>query len=134
MLSGFIDDGFTLDGYLKEQPEMYAEMRFAYRPLTQSERSVFFDGWDQMPVESANERAHETMAKHISKWDLKTTKGAPVPCRQQSFPKLCPALYDRLFAILFQRGVCDPDPKKAKSNQDEGFAETGEGNSSGVQS
>jgi hypothetical protein len=133
MLSGFIDDAYTLDGYFKELPEMYAAIRFKFRPLTQTERSVFFDGWDQMPVESANERAHTTLAAHITSWDLKNSKGAPVSCREQAFSKLCPALYDRLFAVVFQRGTCDPDPEKAKSKDAEGFAESDAAkNSTGV--
>ena len=38
MESAYIDDGYTIDGYIKAAPGMYPALRFRYRPTTPTER------------------------------------------------------------------------------------------------
>ena len=50
MTCGFIDDGYTLDGFVKELPGIYGAVRFKYRPLTVEQRVRLFESWSTLPA------------------------------------------------------------------------------------
>ena len=50
MTTGFIEDGYTLDGFVKELPGIYGAVRFKYRPLTVEQRVRLFENWATLPA------------------------------------------------------------------------------------
>jgi hypothetical protein len=131
MTSAYCDDGYTLDGYLKEAPGLYPAVRFRYRPATPSERVAMFDGFDNLPANDKLQRIAGQMAKNVLSWDVKDSKGVPVRCNQPlSYKKLPCALYDKLQEVVFQISAPDIDPDKAAEKEQAdaesaGFAEEG---------
>ncbi len=129
-ISGYIDDGYTLDGFLKESPGIYPAIRFRYRPATPHERAQTFDGWERLPESERLGRIATRLAKNILSWDLTDAKGVPVPCNEPGrYRKICGPLYSRLQDVIFQISPPDADPDK--EHEETNHAESSpEGNSS----
>ncbi len=131
MPCGYIDDGYTLDGYIKESPGIYPAVRFKYRPLTVEQRIRLFDGWSRLTALEHVRKTTETLARQICGWDLADQHGRTVDCRDPAtHRRLAPALHERLLDVICGSAAADPDPDSALSADDgEGFADASpEGN------
>src|SRR5271163_3804790 len=78
MTTGFIEDGYTLDGFVKELPGIYGAVRFKYRPLTVEQRVRLFENWATLPALDQISRTTSALARQIVQWDLKDAKGRPI--------------------------------------------------------
>jgi hypothetical protein len=130
MTCGFIDDGYTLDGFVKELPGIYSAVRFKYRPLTVEQRVRLFESWSTLPALDQISRTTGALAKQIVQWDMKDAKGRPIPCNEpRSFRRLSPPLHERLLDIVCGINAPDSDPEPQSATPDgTNYAETGTGN------
>jgi hypothetical protein len=131
MTCGFIEDGYTLDGFVKESPGIYGAVRFKYRPLTVEQRVRLFENWATLPALDQISRTTSALAKQIVQWDMKDAKGRPIACNEpRSFRRLSPPLHERLLDIVCGINSPDSDPDKAEQAAADvsQFAETGEKN------
>jgi hypothetical protein len=132
MVCGFINDGYTLNGYLKEAPGIHPAVRFKYRPLTVEGRIRLFDGWSALPALDQISRTTTMLAKQISQWDLKDAKGGAVSSAEpRNFRRLPPLLHERLLEVIGGISPPDPDPEANAEASDDDYADkSAEGNSS----
>ena len=68
MLCGYIDDGYTLDGFIKESPGIFGAVRFKYRPLTVEEHLRVFENW-------ATLSAAEQIGRTTTHWPGRSCSG-----------------------------------------------------------
>ena len=130
MTIGFIEDGYTLDGFVKELPGIYGAVRFKYRPLTVEQRVRLFENWATLPALDQISRTTSALSKQIVQWDMKDAKGRPIACNEpRSFRRLSPPLHERLLDIVCGINSPDSDPE-AQAGPPDGtnYAETGTGN------
>jgi hypothetical protein len=117
MTIGFIDDGYTVTGYVKEAPGLHAAVSFTYRAATAGDRAaVYGNGFDNLQADKKVERVAAFLAKAIKNWDLKNAKGEAVPHDGATLRKLPVTLYDRLQAIVFQHEASDSQPSHESSD------------------
>ena len=129
MTTGFIEDGYTLDGFVKELPGIYGAVRFKYRPLTVEQRVRLFENWASLPALDQISRTTGALAKQIVQWDMKDAKGRPIACTEpRSFRRLSPPLHERLLDIVCGINAPDSDPDAAAGQAEGNYAETGTGN------
>ncbi len=118
MTIGYIDDGYTVNGYVKEAPGLHAGVAFTYRAATASDRAaVCGNGFETLQADKRVERVTAFLAKAIKSWDLKNAKGEPVPHDGATLRKLPVTLYDRLQAIVFQLEPSDSQPSHESSEE-----------------
>jgi hypothetical protein len=118
MTIGFIDDGYTVSGYVKEAPGLHAAVAFTYRAATAGDRAaVYGNGFDNLQADKKVERVAAFLAKAIKNWDLKNAKGEAVPHDGATLRKLPVTLYDRLQAIVFQLEPSDSQPSHESSDE-----------------
>jgi|HubBroStandDraft_5_1064220.scaffolds.fasta_scaffold72909_2 hypothetical protein len=127
-----INDGFSLDGYVRARPGVYPAMRFKYRPIPSSHRLRIYDNWKNLPDAEQAQRVADAMARQISWWELKDPSGKALNCRDAATYRNLWSfhLYNRLQEIVFEAGDSDRDPNVEPQPAPSGFAESGEGNSS----
>jgi len=131
MTCGVIDDGYTLDGYIKESPDIYPAVRFKYRPLTVEQRVRLFEGWSNLPSLDQIGRTTTALSKQIVQWDIKDPKGRPIPSSEpRSFRRLSPPLHECLLDIVcgLRAPDADPDAQSADPSTADCHAEHGEEN------
>jgi hypothetical protein len=135
MACGYIEDGYTLDGFVKESPGIYAAVRFKYRPLTVEERVRLFENWSTLPALEQVGRTTSALARQIVQWDLKDAKGRPIAVADaRNFRRLSPPLHERLLDIVCGTSAPDPDSQAQTGPPDStnygatNYAETGLGN------
>lgn len=108
-MSGYIPDGYTIDGVIHADPGLYEEVAFSYRPMVSHERRTAYNGMRKdaldNPVE-AESIAARAMADHLVEWDLMNGEGK-VPIDRDHLLRLQPNLSAKLFRII--AGVIPPD-------------------------
>lgn len=124
MACGYIDDGYTLDGFIKEEAGLYPAVRFKFRPLTADEQIRNFSDWHKIAPSERSERSSQMVASKVVSWDLKDSKGATVAIKAVNCKRLKYELSDRIVTILCDSRLSDHD----EPNGNEGFAEDGLGN------
>ena len=131
MACGYIEDGYTLSGYIKELPGIYGAVHFKHRPLTVEQRIRLFEGFGALQAIDQIGRTTTALSKQIIEWDLQDAKGRPVSCGDAKvFRRLSPPLHERLLDIVGGAAAPDPDPQAHDESAPTGYAEAGEGNSS----
>lgn len=125
----YIGDGYTEDGYIKEEPLLYGEVRFKYRPAMPEERSAIMERIDKAKDGPHSHRiAAAELKKHLASWDL--DKPNPKFKSEEQTPDESPRvaleitaanilglrfkLYDRLMGIVIyglEGGDVDPEAK-----------------------
>jgi hypothetical protein len=130
-----INDGFSLQGYVRAKPGVYPAVHFKYRPIPASHRIRLFDNFKNLPDAEQAQRIADEMARKILWWDLKDPKGRELKCNDAATYRNLWSfhLYNRLQEIVFEAegGESDPDPDAEpapSSSSGEGFAETGDPN------
>src|SRR5262249_52483557 len=91
-----IDDGYTIDVFIKGVRGQFPDVRLSYRPVTPPERVQVFR--DTIPEDERFKRIVGALARNVKRWNAKDVRGNVIPCNDQnSFRRLPLALYDRIF-------------------------------------
>jgi len=115
MDSAFIDDGYTLDGYIAERHGLHSELQFTYRPLTRREDVALVAAISSLPsneqgMVDSEQKSAECVAKHLVSWSLKNRAGAAVPISPDNVQRLQPIVAGRLLQIIRGREASDRRP------------------------
>lgn len=105
-MPAFIDDGFTRTAKINEEPGLYEEVRFSYRPATQAESRVWVEKRSRFSPEEIGNLDAEFLAKHITDWNVKNQSGAKVAISKANFLRIQPNLNLRMVHIV---GGLSPD-------------------------
>ena len=124
MNSGYIDDGYTRDdGYVAAAPEnkagqrLWEAMEFSYRPASRTEivrhdaevRIALRDeNTDPDAAVKAEKLACDFVAKRLTRWDLKDSRGIEVLRSAEACARLNFALFQSLYRIIRGNQLSDP--------------------------
>ena len=102
----FIDDGYTIDGYVKEDKGIHGAVGFMFRPALPSERAKVLGGWkspkgDDKPKPADDESniglQADAIVAHLASWDVVNSKGEPVTLNKENVRRLHPSILTKLF-------------------------------------
>ena len=111
MSIGYINDGYSESSFIAEVKRLHPALRFKFRPFLQEERHrLLKENAGLQPIKAA-ENSAKILAKKISEWDLKDSKGDPVAVSDNAIRRLKPALYDRVLGIVMGLDPSDEDPE-----------------------
>ncbi len=131
MNRGYIEDGFSLSAFIAADQEsksgerLWESLDFQYRPATRSEmlrldaevRIVMLDEHsDPNCSTKADKLSCDFTAKHLLTWDLKDSKGQPVPRTGECVSRLHPELFNSLYRVI--RGMQTGDPRPPENEPD----------------
>ncbi|WP_437187863.1 hypothetical protein SH668x_001274 [Planctomicrobium sp. SH668] len=120
-MPGFIADGYTVEGYVKELPGRHEAVNFTYRPATREELIIWRENRDGTSGETVAQIDADLLAKHIVKWDLKypsgSQKGQVVPSTAQNCKRLEPNLARLVLDI-----IAGAEPSNSKPDGPESFS------------
>lgn len=105
-----LDDGYTLDGYIKADPGIHGEHRFKYRPVLHADRYVYTDEFARKTPREAARLMYAILAKHIKSWDVKLPNGDAAPLNVDTMRLVVPNLIERFYAIVVGRVASDANP------------------------
>ncbi len=116
-MSVFIEDGYTMDGYVAEVPRMHEAVSFTFRPMRVVERSRFVAEQQKYKTPEEQEAyGASVIAKYIQSWDVQHGKQR-LDLTPKNLLNIHPAAY---YSILNQvMGVRAPDLKPDVSNMDQ---------------
>jgi len=105
------DDGWTMPGYLAEEPNVHGELRFTYRPTLVQERSKIIANLHGKKSHIQDQELAKALAYYIRSWSIKAD-GKPQPITAEFISRLKYQVWDRLLAIvIYGSGVSDTDPE-----------------------
>jgi hypothetical protein len=110
---GLLPDGYDFSGYLAGVPRLYPPVRFKYRPMLRAERAALARASEGLTGEEQVKRMAADLEKRIKSWDF------PRPPKAETFLRLAPAFFDRLFAAVVGDIPPDPDPQEKAEKFDE---------------
>ena len=105
-----IPDGYTMPGYIEEEPRLHSALRFTYRPCVMTEVSIIDDAVSKAGPARAEAIAAECCAGHIVEWDAVDGKGSALPLTAKSVERFQPALFALLYRIIRGSSPSDVDP------------------------
>ncbi len=120
------NDGYTEAAYIAEVKRLHPAVRFTFRPIQQQQRMRLMQENGNLKTQSAiTANTCKVVAAAIKSWDLVDVKGGRVPVSGEVIGKLKPALYERLFSIVFGLEPFDEDPEAPLSpkEQEESLAD-----------
>ena len=113
-MMNFIEDGYTEDGYLAAEKGLHGDLSFKFRPLLPEQR----DAIDEVTLKQGASKGVKAicgaLADRVQSWDVKDSKGGDVPIKPESFGKLRPRLFDKLWAVVAGRYPSDVKPDATK--------------------
>ena len=110
----FIDDGYTRDGFVDEEPGLHPSLSFKYRPVTLTERSrLLFDVGAEAQPEQGDAVNAKAIAAHIVSWEPDR------PPTVENLLKLHPAVSIKLVNVICGYMPSDSPPKTIVSEDDE---------------
>ncbi|TWT58876.1 hypothetical protein KOR42_22630 [Thalassoglobus neptunius] len=122
-MGAFINDGYTLDGYIAAMPDYELEaIRFKYRPAGGGEVTEFLTGEDTLPGQERAKRDSEFMRKHLVEWDLCDSAGKPVPITAENCHRVHRMVQAKIIDIITQFRMSDSvpgEPQTARMNLQE---------------
>lgn len=111
----FIDDGYTVTGYIARRPGLHPAITFEFRAMTQPEcaRAKHHLNNARTPEEGEGHAAG-VIAKRLVSWDIKKRDGKMVDITQENVIRVQPmAFYDMWCQVL---GVRGPDAMPRAEN------------------
>ena len=117
--TGYISDGYTLDGFVSEVRGLHPALCFKYRPLTSQQRSVIQDSIGKAVASKAEEIKSKAIASSVVEWDLVTPDGESVPIELSHLLKCQPTLSDDLYLIVCGYKATDINPDWGKEERDQ---------------
>ncbi len=97
------DDGYTIDTYIRPEPQMYGEMRLKRRPTTVDIRARFIDATKGKSELGMSRLSSQTIASMIVSWDAVDEDNQPVPVTDEAVRDLHPYLFAKLRNIIAMR-------------------------------
>lgn len=102
--AGYIDDGYTKEGFIEGDRNFHPPLTFAYRPALSKEtlyiqRKVRELGGSEH-VDECEKLCARFMAKHIIEWDLKDRSGIILDIEENILLNIEPHLSGKLFRIV----------------------------------
>lgn len=117
-MSNFIDDGYTVDGFVSGVPGLTVDLSFRFRPSTAHENQILQGEWEQAGSDGAklSQATAKFLASHIKSWDGKWPNGQAVPVNADAMNRI----RGRLRVILTDvvRGLVVPDDRVAANSED----------------
>lgn len=101
--SAFVGDGYDVDRYIKSVPGLYPEVRMTIRQMTVAETDKWSHRRDHAAPSDRRAATNQVMAEHIVSWSLPEKPDA------ETCGKLVPALYDRVFGLIWGMKGDDSD-------------------------
>ncbi len=98
--TGFIPDGYTMNGVIRSKPNVHESVHLTYRPATIEERGELFDRWEKLSPSLRLERGSKFLVDHITVWDLKDPDGNPVKLSAENCARLTFDLYGSLLNLI----------------------------------
>lgn len=117
--SGFIGDGYEVDRYIRPKARVYPAVRLTVRLIETSERTRWSTELDRAGEDERLSLTAEWMAKRIVTWSL----GAKPTV--ENIMRLAPALFDRIFAVIWGEDGGDPLPETGKTPENDREADAG---------
>ena len=122
-----IPDGYTRQGFIKGNGDLYPDVSFTYRRILYDDRDEVFSSG---PTRAKTARAFNTLLrnlvlKHMVDWDLKyddehpnkALRGQEMPLTEENLRTEVPsALWDRLYSIVSGR---EPSDLKDSADKEE---------------
>jgi hypothetical protein len=104
------NDGYTEQGFIAEVPGIHGEVRFKFRPMRCEVRSRVMDAMkDKKPAEQ-DAIVAKHLADHIVEWNVEDDRGKSVPVKIDTFRRLKPKLFYRLWDVVLGFDATDIDP------------------------
>lgn len=103
-------DGYTEPGYIAEVPGIHGAVRFKFRPMLSEKRSRVMDGLKEKKAAEQDAIVAKTLAEYVVEWDLTDAKGKPVGRTPDTFRRIKPKLFYRLWDIVLGFDATDLDP------------------------
>lgn len=119
MIGYFPDDGYTIDGFVREIPGAHDAVRFRYRPMTPEVRDGYIVMIDKAGPLKASVVSAEIVAKRIESWSITDQQGKPLPVSAQTLRRLHPILFTRIIGIVVGSHANDVDGKQVANSQDD---------------
>ena len=111
-VGAFIPDGYTRNGYIKEEPLLYPAVRFQYRPLLTGDQAVIQRAINISPDARQQEQiAAETIVNRVVSWDIVDDKGHDLPITASNALRIPPVLFNRIHKCCMGREGGDADPQ-----------------------
>lgn len=101
---GFVDDGYNVDRYIRGVDRLHPAVELSIRVMQPADRAAWQVELSRLPEDERPAFNSATLAKRIVTWSLPRTPTAG------NVGKLVPALYDKLFGVIFGETAGDPLP------------------------
>jgi len=112
-VSAFIDDGYTIDFFIRGEEGLYPPVRGKYRPMISTEILRSNDAVRKATDAAAGEVVlAQWMAKRIIEWDIKNRDGEDVPISPETIIKMNPRLSKKLHELVYSVSAPEKDPAK----------------------
>jgi hypothetical protein len=118
-MQAFIGDGYEVERYIRGEARLYPSVRLTVRVMQPNERSKWAAEQGRAAEEEQTEITSRWMAERIVKWDLQEKP------TQENVSRLIPALYDRIFAVIWGLSGGDPLPGTGKTPSSDQDADAG---------
>lgn len=122
--SGYLFDGYERQGYIREQPYQFPEVRFIYRVPLARERAIIRHHIANSDPATAEEIAAQATCKYLKSWDFKDHQGKPVQVSPEiMLNNIDPAVFQRVYMVVMGFAPSDIDPKWPQSVKKEALSE-----------
>lgn len=118
--TGYIDDGYTVDGYIAGVERLHPPCRFKYRQMLVKDRGKYLQQMAEGTGESAEILGAKICAKHLQQWDIKDRAGRTVPISPDACLRVQPQLAKKIFSIIIGERSSDPDPNELEEDSESG--------------
>lgn len=108
--TGFIDDGYTIQGRIRAEEGYHPVLQFEFRPMLQREivqHAGRIRKIREKPGASETEAA-KLIASRVTWWDLRNSKGAEVQITEENASRLEPHLFSKLYNIILNQAPPKP--------------------------
>ncbi len=108
---GFIDDGYTEQGFVRGEPGLHPDVRFEWRPSVPEELDRYNADADRLKGTELRKHAARFLAAKLVSWDLRNGKGDVVPISLPNVLRLKDGLFMHLLRVTLGIRASDVDPR-----------------------
>lgn len=114
---GFIDDGYNVERYIRGADRLHPPVSLTVRVMLPADRAAWQVELSRLPEEERPAYNSTTLARQIVTWSLPRRPTA------ENIGKLVPALYDKVFAVVFGESAGDPLPATGETPENDADAD-----------